>query len=204
MAAASLMRLASPHRLRPQVFSTSRRFDPPRACRPCFMPNPLMGLRPSELCSPRAAVRRLRRRCPPVVGHTPNETCSRRRVHTPKRTLRHLGCRVLAPCRSMVRSPETASAPKLRSEDLHNEAPPARQLGEAPKRHSSLPPSRQPGRPKPPALRGPPPDRQRERSLSTGFPHGTQRAETRRIPPANRSQPHGRSHVPATGSRLAQ
>jgi hypothetical protein len=65
------MRLASPHRLRPQVFSTSRRFDPPRACRPCFMPNPLMGLRPSELFSSHAAVRRLRRRCPLGVGNTP-------------------------------------------------------------------------------------------------------------------------------------
>jgi hypothetical protein len=42
------MRFASPHRMRPQVFSTSRRFAPPRACRPCFMPDPLMGLCPSE------------------------------------------------------------------------------------------------------------------------------------------------------------
>jgi hypothetical protein len=53
-----------PSRLRPQVFSTSRRLHPPRACRPCFMPDPLMGLRPSELCSPRQAVRRLRRLMP--------------------------------------------------------------------------------------------------------------------------------------------
>jgi hypothetical protein len=43
-------------------------FDPPRACRPCFMPDPLMGFRPSELCSCRVAVRRLRRRSPPDVG----------------------------------------------------------------------------------------------------------------------------------------
>jgi hypothetical protein len=64
----NMVRLASPHHLRPQVFSTSRRFDPPRACRPCFMPNPLMGLHPSELFSSRAAVRRLRRLGPPVVG----------------------------------------------------------------------------------------------------------------------------------------
>jgi len=34
---------ASPDRLRLQVFSTSWRLDPPRACRPCFMPDPLMG-----------------------------------------------------------------------------------------------------------------------------------------------------------------
>ena len=34
---------ASPDRLRLQVFSTSWRFDPPRACRPCFMPDPLLG-----------------------------------------------------------------------------------------------------------------------------------------------------------------
>jgi hypothetical protein len=63
--------LATPGRLRPQVFSTSRRVSyPPRACRPCFMPDPLMGLRPSELCSRRVAVRRLRRRSPPGVGPT--------------------------------------------------------------------------------------------------------------------------------------
>jgi hypothetical protein len=43
-------------------------FDPPRACRPCFMPDPLMGLRPSELYSHRVAVRRLRRRSPRGVG----------------------------------------------------------------------------------------------------------------------------------------
>jgi hypothetical protein len=105
-----LMRLASPHRLRPQVFSTSRRFDPPRACRPCFMPNPLMGLRPTELCSPRAAVRRLRRRCPPAVWNTPNRTCTRRPGDAPKHTPQHLGCRVHAPCRSTVPSPETDGA----------------------------------------------------------------------------------------------
>ena len=61
---------ASPGRLRPQVFSTSRRVDPPRACRPCFMPDPLMGLHPPELFSYRLAVRRLRRRSPPDVGST--------------------------------------------------------------------------------------------------------------------------------------
>jgi hypothetical protein len=55
---------ASPDRLRLQVFSTSWRFHPPRACRPCFMPDPLMGLRPSELCSSHAAVHRLRRPSP--------------------------------------------------------------------------------------------------------------------------------------------
>jgi hypothetical protein len=61
--------LASPDRLRPQVFSTSRRFfNPPRACRPCFMPDPLLGLRPSELYSHRVAVRRLQRRSPRGVG----------------------------------------------------------------------------------------------------------------------------------------
>jgi hypothetical protein len=46
----------------------STRFDPPRACRPCFMPDPLMGLHPSELCSHHVAVRRLRRRSPLGVG----------------------------------------------------------------------------------------------------------------------------------------
>jgi len=36
---------------------TSRRFDPPSACRPCFMPVALMGLRPSELSSSRPSGR---------------------------------------------------------------------------------------------------------------------------------------------------
>jgi hypothetical protein len=62
-----LVRLASPHRLRPQVFATSRRLHPPRVCWPCFMPDPLMGLHPPEPSSSRAAVRRLRRRYPPDV-----------------------------------------------------------------------------------------------------------------------------------------
>jgi hypothetical protein len=35
--------LSTPERLRLQVFSTSWRVDPPRACWPCFMPDPLMG-----------------------------------------------------------------------------------------------------------------------------------------------------------------
>ena len=65
----TLVGFASPVRLRPQVFSTSRRVSyPPRACRPCFMPDPLMGLHPSELFSHRLAVRRLRRRSPLGVG----------------------------------------------------------------------------------------------------------------------------------------
>jgi hypothetical protein len=68
-AAASLTGLSTPDRLRPQVFSTSRRLlNPPRACRPCFMPDPLMGLHPSELCSCRVAVRCLQRRSPLDVG----------------------------------------------------------------------------------------------------------------------------------------
>jgi len=33
----------SPNRLRLQVLTTSWRFHPPRACRPCFMPDPLLG-----------------------------------------------------------------------------------------------------------------------------------------------------------------
>jgi hypothetical protein len=62
---------ASPDRLHLQVFSTSWRFHPPRACRPYFVPDPLMGFRPPELCSSRAAVRRLRRRYPHAVGRGP-------------------------------------------------------------------------------------------------------------------------------------
>jgi len=34
---------ASPDRLRLQVLTTSWRLHPPRACRPCFMPDPLLG-----------------------------------------------------------------------------------------------------------------------------------------------------------------
>jgi hypothetical protein len=63
-AAAFLVGFASPGRLRPQVFSTSRRFRPPRACWPCFMPDPLLGFYPSELCSSRGAVRCLQRQYP--------------------------------------------------------------------------------------------------------------------------------------------
>jgi hypothetical protein len=44
--------LPHPTHLRPQVFSTSRRLHPPRACRPCFMPDPLVGLHPPELSPP--------------------------------------------------------------------------------------------------------------------------------------------------------
>jgi hypothetical protein len=58
--------------LRPQVFSTSRRFHPPRACWPYFMPDPLVGLHPSEPCSSRVAVRRLRRLALLDVGCPPN------------------------------------------------------------------------------------------------------------------------------------
>jgi len=36
-------RSANPTALRLQVFSTSWRLHPPRACRPCFMPDPLLG-----------------------------------------------------------------------------------------------------------------------------------------------------------------
>jgi hypothetical protein len=63
--------VASPGRLRLQVFSTSWRFHPPRAWWPCFMPHPLMGLCPPELCSSRAAVRCLQRRYPHDVSTNP-------------------------------------------------------------------------------------------------------------------------------------
>jgi hypothetical protein len=76
---------ASPSRLRLQVFSTSWRFGPPRACRPCFMPDPLMGLRPPEPCSLFAAVRRFRRRSPRDIGQRPSP--SHRSQSSPKRPL---------------------------------------------------------------------------------------------------------------------
>jgi hypothetical protein len=62
--------LASHDHLHPQVFSTSRCFDPPRVCWPCFMPDPLLGLLPSEPCSSRAAVRHSGRRSPPGVARS--------------------------------------------------------------------------------------------------------------------------------------
>jgi hypothetical protein len=68
--AALLMRFASPHRLHPQVLSTSRRFHLPCTCWPYFVPDPFMGFRPSELCSPRAVERRLQRRYPHAVKQT--------------------------------------------------------------------------------------------------------------------------------------
>jgi len=49
-------------------FSQPRGASLLRVCRPYFRADPLMGLSPSERCSSRAAVRRLRRLCPLVVG----------------------------------------------------------------------------------------------------------------------------------------
>jgi len=72
-----LVRLTSPNRLRLQVFSTSWRLHPPRAWWPCFMPHPLMGLRPSEPCSSRAAVRRLRRLLPSCRSDEPAPSSTR-------------------------------------------------------------------------------------------------------------------------------
>jgi len=53
-AAAQNGRVCMPFRLRLQVFSTSWRFHPPRACRPCFMPDPLLGLPSRALFLPRS------------------------------------------------------------------------------------------------------------------------------------------------------
>jgi hypothetical protein len=61
--------LTSPDRLTSSGFlNLSTFFDPLRACRPYFMPDPLLGLNPSEPFSYRVAVRRLRRRSPLDVG----------------------------------------------------------------------------------------------------------------------------------------
>lgn len=53
-----------PDDLRLQVFSTSWRFHPPRAPRPYFMPDPLLGFRPPELSSSAAGDRCLHRSIP--------------------------------------------------------------------------------------------------------------------------------------------
>jgi len=45
---------ARPNRLRLQVFATSWRLHPPRACRPCFMPDPLLGSPSRALFLPRS------------------------------------------------------------------------------------------------------------------------------------------------------
>jgi hypothetical protein len=47
-----LARSANPTALRLQVFSTSWRLHPPRACRPCFMPDPLLGCTLQSLVPP--------------------------------------------------------------------------------------------------------------------------------------------------------
>jgi hypothetical protein len=54
---------ASPNRQRLQVLTTSWRLHPLRACRPCFMPDPLLGS-PSRAFSSRVAVRRFQRLSP--------------------------------------------------------------------------------------------------------------------------------------------
>jgi hypothetical protein len=141
-------RLASPCHLRPQVFSTSRRLDPPRACRPCFMPDPLMGLHPSELCSSHTAVRHLRRRCPLVVGHSLVIPSARKGLSTPRRARQTpSAAELLSPRRSALPSTQHLRAKgsirrkgpllKRRHSSLrHPKAPPstaARRRLEAPK-----------------------------------------------------------------------
>jgi hypothetical protein len=66
-AAAFRPRLSWRSHFRPRVFSTPRRFNPLSTYRTCFIPNPLLGLCPSELSSSRVAVRCLQRLSPPGV-----------------------------------------------------------------------------------------------------------------------------------------
>jgi hypothetical protein len=126
------MRFASPHRLRPQVFSTSRRLLPPRTCWPCFVPDPLLGLCPSELCSPRGAVRRLRRLypldvvCHPIWTPQPAAFCGapkRAAFHRwgcaswtrdrNRRLMQHIVAATSESNRRNARSPKTAPDPSL-------------------------------------------------------------------------------------------
>jgi hypothetical protein len=113
---------ASPGRLRLQVFSTSWRLDPPRACRPCFMPDPLMGLHPPELSSSRVAVRRFQRLSPHVVGCF-RRTCltdeSRRAPNPNAETMEPVVQRrtpfAVPRCRnSLTRRPTPVGSPELR------------------------------------------------------------------------------------------
>jgi hypothetical protein len=112
---------ASPDRLRPQVFSTSRRFsNPPRACRPCFMPDPLMGLNPSELSSYRVAVRRLRRRSPLDVGpcSSPSRNaCAARRRPKALSNHRAARCELIAEATLSVESVRSRRAETLSKPD---------------------------------------------------------------------------------------
>jgi hypothetical protein len=101
-----LIGFASPGRPRLQVFSTSWRLDPPRACRPCFMPDPLLGLRPPELCSSRAAVRRFRRLSPLDVGTSPSSPPHRRADRCPRPARRCRDSVARDPNAGPVRGPE--------------------------------------------------------------------------------------------------
>jgi hypothetical protein len=110
-------------------------FDPPRACRPCFMPDPLMGLRPSELSSRRVAVRRLRRRSPLDVGPARRHPTSRSRSH---------------PCRP--KPPRIRTAAVFPPEPKPRRAEPLPPTSTAPK-HRRAERSRHPPVPKPRRMR---------------------------------------------------
>jgi hypothetical protein len=75
----------------PQRFSRSRGLDPPSTCRPCFMPVPPMGFRPSGMISTCGAVPSLEGRYPlavdpwiPLQGLAPRKCpCFRRAEAAP-------------------------------------------------------------------------------------------------------------------------
>jgi hypothetical protein len=143
---------ASPHHLRPQVFSTSRRFRPPCACRPCFMPNPLMGLHPSELSSSRAAVRRLQRQCPLDVDTSPSPTVPEAPPHVPKHAAEH----PVGRASTSRRSAKSPHGPPIRGTTVRRPRPfftKAQQLWDAPKRSPSLSPCRRCEAPRRPTTR---------------------------------------------------
>lgn len=99
----------------------STRFDPPRACRPCFMPDPLMGLHPPELFSHHVAVRRFRRRSPLGVGprSSPSQRLAPARTREDRNLLEPDDCRRSAraetlPNRAAAAHPAGAEAPSSR------------------------------------------------------------------------------------------
>jgi hypothetical protein len=188
-----MLRFASPQRLRPQVFSTSRRLDPPRACWPCFMPDPLMGFCPSELCSPRRAVRRLRRRSPHDVGRT------RKTHHRPSRRAEALrGDRAAGLFLDRNRSPKPTNTPR-KPPSGRAEARPWEECVGSGSRASAETPSRRPS-----------PSRSLGRRRSGGL-RGQRRAQrvraaaeaTIRALFANSERPRGRRSDPSFEHRLA-
>jgi hypothetical protein len=149
------------------------------------MPHPLMGLCPSELCSSRAAVRRLRRRCPPDVSVLPMGRPDRLRPRPKPNT--NTAHRPAQP--TVSRPPEAARRPSPSTEVSGSKrraapGPPA----EAGSSKQRLTPRRRPK----PATRGGP------SALSGDRSHRPSRTNETARPPARRSPATEVTGSPAT------